>query len=68
MKGIMKKAGAMLLAAGLGVSMLAGCGANTEQAVLDGTKTVVTINDEAVKMGVMSMLTRFQQAQIYQNG
>jgi trigger factor/foldase protein PrsA len=66
MKGIMKKAGAMLLAAGLGVSMRAGCGANAEQAVLDGTKTVVTINDEAVKMGVMSMLTRFQQAQIYQ--
>ena len=66
MKGIMKKAGAMLLAAGLGVSMLAGCGASDAPVVVDGTKTVVTINDEAVKMGVLSLLTRFQQAQIYQ--
>ena len=66
MKTFAKKAGALILAAGLGLASLTGCGANDAAAVLDGTKTVVTINDEEVKMGVLSLLTRYQQAQIYQ--
>ena len=66
MKTFAKKAGALILAAELGLASLTGCGANDAAAVLDGTKTVVTINDEEVKMGVLSLLTRYQQAQIYQ--
>ncbi|MCR5294191.1 MAG: peptidylprolyl isomerase [Lachnospiraceae bacterium] len=65
MKKIMKKAGGLFLAASLGLSALTGCGA-AKETVIDGTKTVVTVNDEEVKLGAAALLTRFQQAQVYQ--
>ena len=64
MRNMWKKFAAAGLAAAMGVSMLAGCG--DKSAKLDGTKTAVTINDEAVSLGAVSFLTRYQQAYLYQ--
>ena len=58
-----------IAAAGLSVllagSILAGCGSTADKAVIDGTKTVVTVNDEAVPLGILSFYARYQQAQMY---
>ncbi|MBQ1492179.1 MAG: FKBP-type peptidylprolyl isomerase, partial [Blautia sp.] len=45
----------------LALSLLAGCGSS--EVKLDGAATVVTVNDEAVPMGVLSLYTRRSQAQ-----
>ena len=58
-----------LAAAGLSVviagSLLAGCGSTVEKAQIDGTKTVVTINEDEVPLGTLSFLAKYQQAQMY---
>lgn len=41
---------------------LAGCGKTKE---IDGTATVAVCNDEEIPMGVASLYTRYQQAQMY---
>ena len=64
MKSLWKKFAAAGLTAAMGVSMLAGCG--NKDAKIDGTKTAVTINDEAVSLGAVSFQARFQQAYTYQ--
>lgn len=64
MKSLWKKFAAAGLTAAMGVSMLAGCG--NKDAKIDGTKTAVTINDEAVSLGAVSFQARFQQAYMYQ--
>ncbi len=64
MRNVLKKFAAAGLTAALGVSMLAGCG--SKEAKIDGTKTAVTINDEAVSLGAVSFQARYQQAYMYQ--
>lgn len=64
MKNLWKRFAAAGLTAAMGISMLAGCGNQT--AKLDGTKTAVTINDEAVSLGAVSFMARYQQAYMYQ--
>lgn len=64
MRSIWKKLAAAGLAATMGVSLLAGCGSKTPE--IDGTKTAVTINDEAVSLGAVSFQSRYQQAYMYQ--
>ena len=64
MKSLWKKFAAAGLTAAMGVSMLAGCG--NKDAKIDGTKTAVTIIDEAVSLGAVSFQARFQQAYMYQ--
>ena len=58
-----------LAAAGLSViiagSLLAGCGSTADTAQIDGTKTVVTINEDEVQLGTLSFLAKYQQAQMY---
>lgn len=58
-----------LAAAGLSViiagSFLAGCGSTADTAQIDGTKTVVTINEDEVPLGTLSFLAKYQQAQMY---
>ncbi|HUM82775.1 MAG TPA: hypothetical protein PLN48_03245 [Lachnospiraceae bacterium] len=61
MKSIFRKSVAAALAIILTGASLTGCGA----AKIDGTKTVVTINDEKVDLGVLAFLTKYEQAQIY---
>ena len=58
-----------LAAAGLSViiagSLLAGCGSTADTAQIDGTKTVITINEDEVPLGTLSFLAKYQQAQMY---
>ena len=58
-----------LAAAGLSViiagSLLAGCGSTADTAQIDGTKTVVTVNEDEVPLGTLSFLAKYQQAQMY---
>ena len=63
MKGTMKKTAVWVLAGAMAVSMLSGCGSKKEEAVLDGTKKVATVNGTEVPMGIVSLATRIQQAQ-----
>ena len=53
-----KKIALGCLAGVLAVTGLTGCSSK-----IDGTKTVVTVDGEAVPLGVVSFLTRYQQAQ-----
>ena len=48
-----------LLALTMGVTGITGCGA----AKLNGTKTVVTFNEESISLGVASLAVRYTQAQ-----
>ncbi len=59
MKVLVKKTAVSALAATLAAGMLSGCG----QTTLDGTKTVATVNGTEVPLGVVSLLTRQQQAE-----
>lgn len=59
MKNFKIRAACGLLVLTMGVTGITGCKA----AKLDGTKTVVTVNDEAVSLGVASMAVRHAQAQ-----
>jgi len=58
---MMKKAAAAVLACALAAGSLAGCG----KTVVDGTKTLVTIDGEEVKLGVAAFLARYRQASMY---
>jgi hypothetical protein len=46
----------------LGIATLTGCGSSSK---IDGTKTVVTVNDDKVQLGVVSFLAKYQQASTY---
>ena len=61
MKAFYKKAASAGLAALMAMGMLTGCGSSG----LDGTKTVTTVNGEAVPMGVLSYYAKYQQAWLY---
>lgn len=63
MNSVLRRAAALSIAAVLGTVSLAGCG---RKAKVDGTKTVLTVNDETVRLGTASFLTRVQQANEYQ--
>ena len=63
MNSVFRRAAALSIAAMLGTVSLAGCG---KAAKLDGTKTVLTVNDESVRLGTASFLARVQQANEYQ--
>lgn len=59
MKNFKIRAACGLLALTMGAVGITGCGA----AKLDGTKTVVTVNEEAIPLGVASLAVRYTQAQ-----
>jgi foldase protein PrsA len=61
MNSMFRRAAAMVLAGIMGGALLTGCGSTK----IDGSKTVMTVNDEAVRLGVASFYTKYQQAQIY---
>ena len=63
MKSIAKKIAAVALAGIMGGSLLTGCSSQSD--TIDGSKTVVTVNDEAVPLGVLAFYAKFEQAQIY---
>lgn len=58
MNSFLKRCVCVGAAAMLAVTGLSGCGK------LDGTKTVATCNDEAIPLGVASLMVRYQQMQI----
>lgn len=58
MKRSWKKTAAVVLAGVMSAGMLSGCG----EAKLDGTKTVATVNDSSIPMGVLSLAVRTQQS------
>ena len=59
MKNFKIRAACGLLVLTMGTVGITGCGA----AKLDGTKTVVTVNEEAIPLGVASLAVRYTQAQ-----
>ncbi|MDO5702538.1 MAG: hypothetical protein Q4G47_04205, partial [Lachnospiraceae bacterium] len=63
MKSFVKRAAACGLALTLGLTSLAGCGKSQK---IDGTKTVATVNGEALPLGVASFYAKYQQAYMYQ--
>lgn len=62
---LFKKIAAAGLSALLAGSLLAGCGSAGDTAKIDGTKTVVTINEDQVPLGTLSFMAKYQQAQMY---
>ena len=64
MRSVMKKAAVFALTAAVACGSLAGCG-KKEEAKIDGTKTLLTVNGDTVSLGVGSFFARFNQAQIY---
>ena len=62
---LFKKLAAAGLSAIIAGSLLAGCGSTADTAQIDGTKTVVTINEDEVQLGTLSFLAKYQQAQMY---
>lgn len=60
MREMVKRTAIAALAGVTVASMLAGCGEKS----LDGTKTVATVNGTEIPMGVLSLYTRQQQAQM----
>lgn len=54
-----------ILAAVLGTVLAASCLAGCGSSKIDGTKTVVTVNDDKVQLGVVSFMTKYEQAQTY---
>lgn len=64
MNSVFRRAAALSIAAVLGTVSLAGCGKAATK--VDGTKTVLTVNGESVKLGTASFLARVQQANEYQ--
>ena len=56
-----KKAAALVLAGVMSAGLLAGCGSTK----LDGSETLLTVNDESVDLGVGSFYAKFQQAQMF---
>ena len=61
MKNYLKKAAVLALAGTMAVGSMTGCSSN-----VDGTKTAATVNDEAIKLGTVNFMLRYQQAQTAQ--
>lgn len=59
MKAFFRRAIAILMAGVMGGAVLTGCGSST---TVDGSKTVMTVNDEKVRLGVLSFYARYYQA------
>lgn len=67
MNSVLKRAAALGLGALLASTALAGCGSEKENSsAIDGTATLMTVNDEKVPLGVAAFYARYQQAQLYQ--
>ena len=67
MNSVLKRAAALGLSALLASTALAGCGSEKESSsAIDGTATLMTVNDEKVPLGVAAFYARYQQAQLYQ--
>ena len=67
MNSVLKRAAALGLSALLASTALAGCGSEKESSsTIDGTATLMTVNDEKVPLGVAAFYARYQQAQLYQ--
>ena len=67
MNSVLKRAAALGLGALLASTALAGCGSEKESSsTIDGTATLMTVNDEKVPLGVAAFYARYQQAQLYQ--
>lgn len=67
MNSVLKRAAALGLGALLASTALAGCGSEKESSsAIDGTATLMTVNDEKVPLGVAAFYARYQQAQLYQ--
>lgn len=62
MKSFFRSAAALTLASVMGAALLTGCGSSK----IDGSQTVVTVNDEKVDLGVVSFYAKYTQAQVYQ--
>ncbi|MCH4038865.1 MAG: hypothetical protein PUC99_02740 [Eubacteriales bacterium] len=58
-----KKISAAVLAAVVGCGLLAGCGSSRTK--VDGTKTLLTVNDDSIDVGVGSFYVKYQQASMY---
>ena len=58
-----KKISAAALAAIVGCGLLAGCGSSRTK--IDGTKTLLTVNDDSIDVGVGSFYVKYQQASMY---
>ena len=58
MKSIMRKAAAYGLVLAMGCTSLAGCGKNG--AKIDGSKTLMTVNGEDLRMGVSVLFDVFR--------
>ncbi len=56
-----RRAAAIALCSAVGASALTGCGSTK----IDGTKTVMTVGDEDVSLGVVSYYAKYQQAMMY---
>lgn len=57
----MKRIMSLVLSACMGAALLSGCGASK----MDGTKTVLTVNDEEASVGSLMTMLRYQQAVTY---
>ena len=67
MNSVLKRAAALGLSALFASTALAGCGSEKESSsTIDGTATLMTVNDEKVPLGVAAFYARYQQAQLYQ--
>jgi trigger factor/foldase protein PrsA len=60
MKNVLRRSAVAALAGVVSVGMLAGCGNSKE--VVDGTKTVATVDGEEIPLGIVSFAVRYQQA------
>ena len=64
MKAVFRKAAALGLVFAMSCTALAGCGSKGSK--IDGSKTLMTVNGEDVRLGVGSLYAKYQQASIYQ--
>ena len=65
MKNIVKKALVLAVAGSLTCGLLTGCGEKKTDTI-DGTKTLLTINDDTVSVGTAAVYARIQQAETYE--
>ena len=62
MKSVFRKAAALGLIFCMSCMMLAGCGNN---GAIDGSKTLMTVNGEDLRLGAASFFAKYEQAQTY---
>lgn len=63
MHSVFKKAAAAAVAAVAGLGLMTGCGSS--QPKVDGTETLLTVNDDSIDVGVGSFFVKYQQASMY---